>query len=111
MSCLLRSGILDHLNWSRLSSAFSRFSSRYGSGKGSSKGQSTGSDISKKHHRHARYAYLWESGLLGYERAPVKLMRTYVRTGKTDEVDEDGIRLQYDVEQESAPNPYGVRHK
>ena len=86
----------------------SRFSSRYASGKGSSKGHSSGSDISHKHHKKARYADLGESGLQGYETAPVKLMRTYVRTGKTNEVDEDGIRLQHDVEQESAPNPYRV---
>ena len=94
------SRVFHHINWARLASVFSsRFSSRYGS----SKGKSSGSDAPNKG-RKARYADLEDRvhgpALHGYETPPVKLMRTYVRTGRTDDVEEDGIHLQYDIEQE-----------
>ena len=40
------------------------------------------------------------SGVRGYEMAPVKTVRTFVRTGKPGVVGEDGIHLQHDVEQQ-----------
>jgi hypothetical protein len=36
-----------------------------------------------------------------FEMAPVKSIRTYVHTGDRREVEEDGIHLQYNVEQET----------
>lgn len=98
------SSFFRHINWQRLASIFSsHFSSRYGF----SKGRSPGSGNSPNKATRARYADLENKnrrpGPQGYETAPVKLMRTYVRTSKTDEVGEDGIHLQYDIEQQTSP--------
>lgn len=38
-------------------------------------------------------------------------MRTYVHTGNPSEVEEDGIHLQYNVEQESNINERGVEDR
>ena len=97
------SGFIHHINWSRLTSAFSSpFSSRAGFGKG----KSSSSDSSPNKGRQARYTDLENRGhgpdIQGYG-TPLKLMRTYVRTGKTGEIEEDGIHLQYDVEQMTSP--------
>lgn len=106
------SGFVHHINWNRLASAFSyRFSSRYGFGKG----KSSSSDSSPNKGRQARYADLEDRGhgpgMQGYE-TPLMLMRTYVRTGKTGEIEEDGIHLQYDVEQMTSPKQSDIHvHK
>lgn len=93
------SSFIRHINWIRLTSVFSsQIFSRYGF----SKGKPWGSENSLDKGRKAYYADLeggaHEPGLQGYETAPVKLMRTYIRTGKTDEIGDDGIHLQYDIE-------------
>ena len=105
------SSLIRHINWKRLTSVFSSsIFSRYGF----SKGKSWGSNSSLDKGRKATYADLEgrapEPGLHGYETAPVKLMRTYVRTGKTDEIGDDGIHLQYDIEQETTAQKSRVFH-
>ena len=97
------SGFIHHINGNRLTPAssspsFSRY--RFGKGKFSS------SDNSPNNGRQARYADLEDRGhapgMQGYE-VPLKSMRTYIRTGRTGEIEEDVIHLQYDVEQMTSP--------
>ena len=103
------SSLSRRINWERLTSIFS---SRFSTYHASSKGKSSGSAHSHNSGRKARYADLDDSGhkqgLSGYETAPIKLMRTYVRTGKTDQMEDDGIHLQYDIEQETSPKTSGI---
>ena len=96
-------GFIHHINENRLTSASSSPSfTRYGFGKG----KFSSSDSSPNEGRQARYADLEDRGhapgMQGYE-VPLKSMRTYVRTGKTGEIEEDCIHLQYDVEQMTSP--------
>ena len=86
-----------------------RFSSRHESGQS----KTFGSDNVPNKGKKARYADLEDlnhgPGLQGYQTAPVKLMRTFIRAGKTGDVsDEDGIHLQYDVEQETSRGHSGT---
>ena len=97
------SGFIRHINGKRLTSASPSPSfSRYGFGKG----KYSSSDSSTNKGRQAQYVDLEDRGhapgMQGYE-VPLKSMRTYVRTGKTGEIEEDGIHLQYDVEQMTSP--------
>ena len=101
------SNMLHHLpawaSWdlmaSKLSFSFSRRS-------GSDQSKHTDSGHSNTRPQRANYTDLAKSvdgsGLHSYEMGPVKSTNTYIRTGKSNEVDDDGIHLQYDVEQRSS---------
>lgn len=99
--------MLRHLpawaNWDLITSKILLGFSRY-SGSGHRKYADSGHSYNKP--QRANYADLAKgvdrSGQRGYEMGPVKSTRTYVRTGKSSEVDDDGIHLKYDIEQQSS---------
>ena len=98
------SSFIRHINWTRLTSIVSfQIVPRYGFGNV----ESWSSNNSLNKGRKAYYADLegrsHEPGLQGHEIAPIQLTRTYIRTGKTDEIGDDGIHLKYDIEQEITP--------
>lgn len=111
------SSLLHHLpSWETFSS---QWTSRFSSNREKSSGSS--SSVSRKR---ADYEDLKDSNIAAeehnYEMAPVKSVRdyqytgkatdvrTFVHTGKPGEVEEDGIHLQYNVEQESNTSERGI---
>ena len=90
-------------NWNLITSKISLGFSRR-SGSVYSKYADSGYPNSKA--QGANYAILAKavdgSRLHGYEMGPVKSTRTYFRTGRSNEVDDDCIHLQYDIEQQSS---------
>lgn len=103
------SSLLHHLpSWERLRSILtSRFSLSWSS----NRGKSSDSEPSCSKRKKAEYKDLEVSNPTfrdrSYEMAPVKSIRTYIHTGNPSEVEEDGIHLQYKVEQESTTNEPG----
>ena len=103
------SNLLHHLpDWEILSS---QFSSRFSAHRSSNRGKSLGSEPSYSKREREEYSDLEASNPPFRQRdcgmAPIKSIRTYVHTGNPKEMEEDGIHLQYNVEQESTISEHG----
>ena len=89
----------------------SKLTSRLGSGWfSSSKGESTKSGVPYGKRKWTDYKEMNKSGSAtgdpAFEMAPTKSIRTFVHAGGPGEVDEDGIHLQYNVEQRSVKDEH-----
>ena len=96
--------LLHHLpSWDQFSSKIiSTFTSRQSSGK--SKSSESSASFGKRNRN--EYKDLGATAPSvdenNYEMAPAKSIQTFIHTGGPQEVEEDGIHLQYNVEQQSA---------